>query len=69
MSAEEDNTFRVLKGQLPLMTSFLCHWGLHQWTKWDNTKKVRTYLHEYIIQRKECAQCADFKERKKYLIQ
>lgn len=65
---EEENTFRVLKGDDPLVTSRWCSFGFHKWTKWDNTKEVRTYKGNYIVQVKKCAHCADFKERKKHLI-
>lgn len=68
MSVEEDNTFRALKGDRLLVSSWWCKWGFHKWTKWDNSNRVKTYVDEYIVQKKECAHCGDFKERKKYLI-
>lgn len=67
MSVEEDNTFRVLKGDDPLISSRWCWWGIHTWTKWNNEKVVKTYHDSYVIQRKECAHCGDFTERKKTL--
>jgi len=31
---EKENTFRVLKEQVPLMKSWWCRAGVHNWTMW-----------------------------------
>jgi hypothetical protein len=67
MTPEEENTFRVLKDEDPIVTSMWCWWGLHKWTKWDNSNQSRDYRDSWVIQRKTCVHCNDFKERKKFL--
>lgn len=67
MTSEEENTFRILKDEDPIVTSKWCFWGFHKWTKWDNTNRHNNYKEAWIVQKKVCIHCNDFKERKKYL--
>jgi hypothetical protein len=68
VATEEENTLRILKDLAPLVTSKWCWWGFHTWTKWDNSHEVHNFKGDWIIQKKFCAHCSDFKERKKNLI-
>ena len=67
MTSEEENTFRILKDEEPIITSKWCFWGFHKWTKWNNTKRNENYREAWIIQTKVCVHCNDFKERKRIL--
>lgn len=65
---EKENTYRSLADKDLLVTSRLCRFGIHKWTKW---KKIR----EHIIQtydekkyydlemRRECVHCGIVKSK------
>jgi hypothetical protein len=36
---EKQNTFRVLKDEVPLVSSIWCYLGFHNWTKWNDPVK------------------------------
>lgn len=36
---EKENTARLLRDEVPLVTSFLCRFGIHNWTKWGEPTK------------------------------
>lgn len=62
MSPEEENTFRALKDEPLLMTSFWCKFGIHRWTKYTDPVKVGLkyrYSSYYLIlrQEKRCVHC------------
>lgn len=67
MSVESENTFRALKDEPLIVTSKWCWWGFHKWTMWDNSRQNKDYHEVWVIQRKTCIHCNDFKERKKFL--
>lgn len=69
MTSEEENTFRALKGENLLVTSFWCRLGLHRWTKWEVVLDREGWGNSYVIQRKTCVHCNDFTERKKKVFQ
>ena len=67
MTPDEENTFRILKDEEPIVTSRWCWFGIHKWTKWDNTNRNENYRDAWVVQIKTCVHCNDFKERKKFL--
>ena len=66
MTPDEENTFRILKDEEPIVTSRWCSFGIHKWTKWDNTNRRENYREAWVVQTKTCVHCNDFKERKKF---
>lgn len=67
MTPEEENTFRTLKNQLPLVTSKWCKFGIHVWTKWhhgveaeirDPTTSTRK-RYSLIPMNRYCVHCND----------
>lgn len=59
MSPEEENTFRTLKEELLLRTSFWCRFGIHKWTKWSKPTSGKSGRWWYQIC--ECAACGQYK--------
>jgi len=67
MSPEKENTFRALKDEPLLMTSFWCKFGIHKWTRYTEPTKLGTryrvgmftptgYYH-IMSQEKRCVNC------------
>jgi len=56
-SAEKENTFRSLKEQPLLATSFWCKIGWHRWTKYDSIVNENYGLWQYLSQYRECVCC------------
>ena len=53
MTPDEENTWRALKDQIPLVTSWLCGFRIHKWTKWCEPFRYGSYYY----QTKECVHC------------
>ena len=54
MTVDKENTWRGLKDEDLIVTSFWCGWGIHKWTKWNELRrhsKVVTYLYLFGLQR------------------
>lgn len=62
MSPEEENTFRALKDQSLLRTSFWCNFGFHKWTKWSKPDVESGYV--WAKQERECVACGEYKFKK-----
>jgi hypothetical protein len=43
---EKENTFRMLKDEVPLMKSWWCRMGIHNWTMWGEPKEG---VHENVF--------------------
>lgn len=56
MNVEEENTYRALRDEQPLITSRWCSFGIHKWEKWS-----KPYQHDKskatLIQHSYCACC------------
>ena len=48
---EKTNTARILAGQKPLITSFWCKFGWHNWTQWSKSfdSDTQTLQDSYCI--------------------
>lgn len=57
MNAAKENTFRALREEELLVTSFWCRFGWHKWTTYDEPKVVRRGLYKLTIQERTCASC------------
>lgn len=58
MKAEEENTFRALRDEDLIVTSFWCRFGFHRWTKWrEPTETLIDGYKKYITQERRCAHC------------
>ena len=57
MNAEKENTFRALREEELLVTSFWCRFGWHTWTKYREPKQVSERLYQLIIQERRCGSC------------
>ncbi len=55
MSAAKENTFRILKDEAPLVTSWLCRFCWHRWTHWSEVYLPKGGAHN--IQHAHCAHC------------
>ena len=53
MTNDEENTWRALQDQRPVITSRLCFFNWHKWTKWSEPFK---YDYKYY-QARECVHC------------
>ena len=60
---EAENTFRALKDQTPLVTRFLCHFGFHRWTKYEELSEEKRGPWSYGIQKRHCADCGLHSEK------
>jgi hypothetical protein len=76
MSPEKENTFRALKDEPLLVTSFICWFGIHKWTKYDEPFAAGTKYrpsaipggyYEVMIQVRSCANCNQVDHRKFYI--
>lgn len=59
---EVENTARALRDQQPLVTSILCKFNFHSWTKWSPVIKDRSSI--YWKQERYCAHCNKYEEVK-----
>jgi hypothetical protein len=57
MKPEEENTFRALRDESLLVTSFWCKFGIHTWTKYNVATIIEDYRCEKTIQDRHCASC------------
>ena len=70
---EKQNTFRVLKDETPLITSFWCYLGIHNWTKWGEPQKgiwkhpISMNRHNVMFQYRCCGNCHKF-DRTKFVL-
>ena len=64
MDAEQENTFRALREQELLVTSFWCKFGFHTWTKYREPTLVREGYNQVLIQERRCASCNIFNRKK-----
>lgn len=74
MSPEKENTFRALKDEPLLVTSFFCRFGIHKWTKYGDpvgspglVYRVGMGYYRVMYQRKACASCNAVDHRKFYM--
>lgn len=73
MDAEKENTFRVLRDQEPLVTSFWCKFGLHRWTKWKqhsmgSVKFFYRHFGRHHVFERQCVHCNYVSRRKQFLM-
>lgn len=61
MDAEKENTFRALKDEPLLITSWLCRFGWHRWEQWGNPYLPKGGSHN--IQTSNCACCNKLRVR------
>lgn len=59
---EANNTLRALKDQPPLVTSFLCRFGWHNWEQWGAPRRSPSSI--YVRQGRYCCQCNKYDEHK-----
>ena len=74
MSPEKENTFRALRDEPLLMTSFWCIFGIHKWTRYTDSERVGlTYkngaYHAVMRQEKRCVHCNIPAHRVHYLFE
>ena len=62
MTAEEENTFRALKDEPLLITSWLCRFGWHRWAKWSEVYIPKNG--RMNIQHAHCVDCNTMRVRK-----
>lgn len=61
MNAEKENTFRALRDEDLIVTSFWCRFGIHRWTKWrEPTLLVKDGYRKFMKQERRCAHCNQF---------
>jgi hypothetical protein len=63
MSPEKENTFRALKEQPLLSTSFLCRFGWHRWLKYSEPCRVSRGVWDHLIQSRSCDCCNLYNEK------
>ena len=69
MNVDQENTFRALQDKDLIVTSWLCRWGFHKWTKWNNDQQYKDlYGAKFVIQRRHCVHCNDFDEHRKRML-
>lgn len=54
---EKQNTFRALKDEKPLVTSFLCRLGWHNWEQWGKVVTHQDGAYVHFNQTRSCADC------------
>lgn len=57
MNAETENTFRALKDEKPLATSFWCKLEIHRWEKWSKAYKPSERTNNRYVQHRHCSCC------------
>ena len=57
MNAAKENTFRALREEELLVTSFWCRFGWHTWTKYREPEIVRESIYKRTIQERRCGSC------------
>ena len=58
MKVEHENLIRTLRNEPILVTSILCRFGLHKWTKWLNLQGDDRYeVYETRYQQRYCIHC------------
>jgi hypothetical protein len=55
MNTDKENTFRALKDEPPLVSSWLCRFGWHRWEQWSNVYLPKNGSHN--LQHAYCACC------------
>lgn len=63
MNAEKENTFRSLREEELLVTSWLCRFGWHKWTKYREPETSRFAGYTYLTQIRFCS-CCNLADRK-----
>ena len=57
---EKENTFNILANKRLLITSLLCYFDIHSWSKWTDpqTRAIPGYETMFeIVQEKTCRHC------------
>lgn len=62
MNVEKENTFRALKDDPLLVSSWLCRFGWHYWTQWSEVYVPKNG--QYNFQHAHCGYCNKMKVRK-----
>jgi hypothetical protein len=57
MTAEKENTFRMLREEELLVTYWGCRWGIHKWTKYREPEYLREGLYDVVSQQRRCSSC------------
>jgi len=57
MNAAKENTFRALREEELLVTSFWCRFGWHTWTKYREPEIIRAGAYKLTIQARRCGSC------------
>jgi phage anti-repressor protein len=57
MSAEKENTFRMLREEELLVTFWGCRIGWHKWTKYREPEKYKESYYEVVSQQRRCGSC------------
>lgn len=58
MNAAKENTFRALRDEELLVTSFLCRFNWHTWTKYREPEIIRDSTFKPVtIQERRCGSC------------
>ena len=52
---EQENTMRALADKPPLITSWLCYFGIHSWTQWGEWFKNKS---DRAMQDRHCRHCS-----------
>lgn len=60
MGAEKENVFRTLREEDLLVTSKLCRFGWHKWTKYREPESVRESYYSVVHQERRCGSCNKF---------
>jgi hypothetical protein len=63
VNAEKENTFRMLREEELLVTSWLCRFGWHKWTKYRDPETSRFGGYVYLTQYRFCS-CCNLADRK-----
>jgi hypothetical protein len=62
MNVEAENTFRALKDEPLLITSWLCRFGWHRWTQWSEVYLPKGGRNN--VQHGHCGHCNKMRVRK-----
>lgn len=65
---EKENTFRALKDDVPLVSSFWCKLSIHNWSKYSEPAVRKEGAYEILYQLRGCPNCGlvDLKVIRKY---
>jgi hypothetical protein len=59
---EKLNTFRALQELPPVVTSFWCRFGIHNWTKWSDVQSSNSTI--WARQHRYCIHCNSVDEKR-----